>query len=163
MSGRPRITALLLAGLSVAGCSGSLPWTADMVETPAHHADEGLLTPADGTLHTSGEVAQSRFRSAMALHNPLADDAATRDRGEALFAIYCQPCHGTGGRGDGTVARYFVERPPIDLTGAKARGQTDGYLYATIRDGGGSMPPLGGSLSARERWALVRFVRSLQQ
>ncbi len=153
----------LVALLATAACSGSLPWTADMVETPARHADEGLLMPPEGSLSTTGEVKQSRFRAAMSLRNPLPGDTATIESGARLFEIYCQPCHGAAGQGDGAVASYFTLRPPADLTGTKVRAQTDGYIYATIRDGGGSMPPLGGSLSETERWAVVTYLRSLQQ
>lgn len=149
--------------LAAAGCSGSLPWTSDMVETPARHADEGLLMPPEGSLSTTGEVTQSRFQASMSLRNPLSADAATLESGAWLFEIYCQPCHGAEGQGDGTVAPYFTLRPPADLTGTKVRAQTDGYIYATIRDGGGSMPALGGSLSRTERWAVVMYLRSLQQ
>jgi len=159
----PRVLISLLTLVAATGCSGSLPWTSDMVETPARHADEVLLMPPEGSLSTTGEVTQSRFQAAMSLRNPLSDDAATLESGERLFEIYCQPCHGTAGQGDGTVASYFTLRPPADLTGTKVRAQTDGYIYATIRDGGGSMPPLGGSLSQRERWAVVMYLRSLQQ
>ena len=159
----PRVLISLLALLAAAGCSGTLPWTSDMVETPARHADEGLLMPPEGSLSTTGEVTQSRFQAAMSLRNPLSDDADSLASGERLFEIYCQPCHGTAGQGDGKVASYFTLRPPADLTGTKVRNQTDGYIYATIRDGGGSMPPLGGSLSRTERWAVVMYLRSLQQ
>lgn len=162
MSAAARVVTVGLALLGAA-CSGSLPWTADMVETPAVHADEELRLPPEGSLHRSGEVLESRFRAAMSLSNPLPDDQATRSRGGELFAIYCQPCHGEAGRGDGPVAEHFGERPPADLVEGRTRGQTDGYVYATIRDGGGSMPGLGGQLSRRERWAVVRFVRSLQR
>ena len=154
---------VLLAALASWGCAGSLPWTSDMVETPAVHPDEELRLPPEGSLHTRGEVHQSRFEAAMMLRNPLADDEATRERGGRLFAIYCTPCHGTAGDGTGPVAKYFTERGPIDLASARARGQTDGYIYATIRDGGGNMPALGALLSEQERWAVVRFVRGLQR
>ena len=159
----PRVLISLFTLIAAAGCSGSLPWTSDMVETPARHADEGLLMPPAGSLSTTGEVTQSRFQASMSLRNPLSTDAATLESGARLFEIYCQPCHGTEGEGNGTVASYFTLRPPADLTGTKVRAQTDGYIYATIRDGGGSMPPLGGSLSQRERWAVVTYIRGLQQ
>lgn len=154
---------LLLAALATSACAGSLPWTSDMVETPAVHPDEELRLPPEGSLHTLGEVRQNRFEAAMMLRNPLPDDEAARERGGELFAITCTPCHGTAGGGNGPVAKYFTERGPIDLASARARGQTDGYIYATIRDGGGNMPALGALLSAQERWAVVLFVRGLQR
>jgi mono/diheme cytochrome c family protein len=42
------------------------------------------------------------------------------------------------------------------------RQRTDGFLYATIRDGGALMPGQGEALSPRERWDVVNYLRVLQ-
>jgi len=157
---------LLAAGLLAAaaqGCGLPVGLPTDMVETPAVHHDEELRVPAAGTLHRDGEVEVDRFLAAMMLQNPLPRDDATMTRGQRMFAIYCTACHGAGGRGDGPVAEYFAERPPTDLTSTRVRNQTDGYMYATLRNGGGNMPAYGHAISPEERWAIVHFVRTLQE
>lgn len=156
---------LLIGGLAAlaSGCGFSVALPTDMVETPAVHHDEELRLPAEGTLHRNGEVEIDRFLAAMSLQNPVAPDDAAAQQGERLFAIYCAPCHGSGGAGDGVVAEYFGERPPTDLAGARVRNQLDGYIYATIRNGGGNMPGYGHALSPDERWAIVHFIRRLQE
>jgi len=156
------LAAGLVLAAALVGCGVQLPWSPGMAETPARHADEGLLAPPEGSLPRQGEVIQSRFEAALALENPLPDDAAVAERGQRLYAIYCTPCHGDQGQGDGPVATYFSRELP-DLGGQRVRAQTDGYIYATIRDGGGSMPGYGGSLDRDERWSLVRHVRGLQR
>lgn len=159
---RPLLALCLMVAATLAACNVQVPWSPGMAETPARHADEGLRAPPEGSLHRRGEVLQSRFEAAFDLENPLPDDAGVEERGRRLFAIYCTPCHGDDGRGDGPVAGYFSREVP-DLRSPRVGSQTDGYIYATIRDGGGSMPGYAGSLDRDERWAIVRHVRGLQR
>ncbi|MBI3003543.1 MAG: cytochrome c, partial [candidate division NC10 bacterium] len=91
---------------------------------------------------------------------PVAPTPASVENGERLFLIYCALCHGADARGGGPVATKFV--PPPDLTLELFRQRTDGFIYATIRDGGALMPPQGEALSPRERWDVVNFLRVLQ-
>ncbi len=164
-----RAGTIMMLGLAVlatatAGCGIELPIELpnDMHETAAVHADEELRLPAEGTLHRDGEVPLERFEAAMFSFPPERPDADSVAHGERMFAIYCTPCHGTDGRGGGVIAEHFGERAPIDLTDTRARNQTDGYIYATIRNGGGNMPPLGAAISSAERWAIVSYIRGLQ-
>jgi mono/diheme cytochrome c family protein len=50
--------------------------------------------------------------------------------------------------------------PPPDLTATVSR-RSDGYLYATIRDGGPIMPSQRERVAPRERWDVVNFLRSI--
>lgn len=155
---------LLILLLAAVGCGSPplLPWAPGMTETPAVHPDEALFPPPQASLHRDGEVRTSRFQAAFELRNPLpAEDRVLRE-GARLYAVTCRPCHGSEGRGDGPVASHF-SRQPTDLTGSRVAAQPDGYIYATIRDGGGSMPGYGGSLDRTERWAIIHYVRSLQR
>ena len=95
------------------------------------------------------------------LHNPLAPTAAELQHGEWLFGTYCMPCHGKDGAGDGPVARLMIV-PPADLTFAQPAQRSDGYLYATIRNGSIVMPAYGDAMSAEERWQVVLYLRKLQ-
>jgi hypothetical protein len=52
--------------------------------------------------------------------------------------------------------------PPPDLTFAQPAQRSDGYLYATIRNGSIVMPAYGDAMSADERWQVVLFLRKLQ-
>jgi mono/diheme cytochrome c family protein len=73
-------------------------------------------------------------------------------------------CHGPQGQGDGTIVgqdRYPALAPNLTLPASVAR--TDGYIYAIIRVGRGIMPAYGPRTSHLERWAIVNYVRQLQQ
>ncbi len=95
---------------------------------------------------------------------------ATADlaRGKALFQKQCAACHGNEGRGDGPAA-YLLSPRPRDLRAARYRlvstwegVATDDDLFRTITRGiPGSAMPSWGHLSEADRWALVRFVRTL--
>ena len=159
-TGTSMMLGLVVLAAAAAGCGIEMP--NDMHETAAVHADEELRLPAAGSLHRDGEVPLDRFEAAMFTFPPERPEAASVASGERLFAIYCTPCHGMDGKGGGVVAEYFGERSPLDLTDVRARNQTDGYIYATIRNGGGNMPALGAAISPAERWAIVSYIRGLQ-
>jgi mono/diheme cytochrome c family protein len=81
-------------------------------------------------------------------------------RGGELFVIYCTPCHGPGGKGDGPVSTKFV--PPADLSNPDLqKGRTDGYWQSYLSAGGAVMPSYAEALSAEERWHVVNYLRTL--
>jgi mono/diheme cytochrome c family protein len=82
--------------------------------------------------------------------------------GGELYTVYCTPCHGPGGKGDGLVAAKFV--PAADLTNPDLqRGRTDGYWQSYLSVGGAVMPSYAEALSVEERWHVVNYLRTLAQ
>jgi mono/diheme cytochrome c family protein len=82
-------------------------------------------------------------------------------RGRERYGIYCTPCHGLTGRGDGMVVQRGYRRPPsfhID----RLRGEKPGYFYDVISNGFGAMPDYAAQVAVADRWAIVAFVRVLQ-
>jgi mono/diheme cytochrome c family protein len=99
---------------------------------------------------------------AAARRNPMPATPQSVKVGEQLYALYCTPCHGPGGKGDGLVTTKFV--PPPDLTnGDLQRGRTDGYWQSYLSVGGAVMPSYAEALTAEERWHVVNFLRTLAQ
>jgi mono/diheme cytochrome c family protein len=82
-------------------------------------------------------------------------------RGQERFSIYCTPCHGAGGDGDGMVVRRGFPRPPSYRI-ERLRNAPDRHLYEVIRDGYGVMYPFGDRIEPADRWAIVAYVRALQ-
>jgi len=83
------------------------------------------------------------------------------ERGQDRFDIYCAPCHGRLGNGDGMIVRRGFRRPPsyhID----RLRGVPNGYLYDVISKGFGAMPDYAAQIQPADRWAIVAYVRALQ-
>jgi len=85
-------------------------------------------------------------------------------RGEERFKVNCVVCHGASGNGKGTAA--FLGYPAIADLLSETKGSeqyADGKLYNTIANGQGLMPALGHNISVKDRWAIVAYVRTLQE
>ena len=90
-------------------------------------------------------------------------------RGRERFEIYCAPCHGLAGYGDGMVARRadrLMEGtwvPPTSLHDPTVLARPDGHLFHTITAGIRNMPAYGPQIPEADRWAIVSYVRALQR
>jgi mono/diheme cytochrome c family protein len=92
---------------------------------------------------------------------PVPIDARLLKRGENRYRIYCAPCHGLVGRGDGMIVRRGYRQPPsfhID----RLRAQPAGYFFDVITVGFGAMPDYSAQVAVPDRWAIVAYVRALQ-
>jgi mono/diheme cytochrome c family protein len=82
-------------------------------------------------------------------------------RGQERYRIYCTPCHGQLGRGDGMVVQRGYRRPPsfhID----RLRQEKAGYFFDVITSGFGAMPDYAAQVAPEDRWAIVAYLRVLQ-
>jgi mono/diheme cytochrome c family protein len=83
------------------------------------------------------------------------------ERGRQRFDIYCSPCHGRLGDGQGMVVqRGFI--PPPTFHSDRIRGFPDGEIFDVISNGVRNMPSYGDQVQVRDRWAIVSYVRALQ-
>jgi len=91
--------------------------------------------------------------------NPLANDFKFVEQGEKLAKTNCASCHGVKGKGDGAAA-VALNPKPADWTSAKVQSESDGEIFWKITNGRGAMPPWK-HLAENDRWALIRYIRSL--
>ena len=83
------------------------------------------------------------------------------DRGQQRYAVFCTPCHGQDGRGQGMiVARGFAHAG--NLTGEDLRKATATELYDAISNGRKAMFGMAQMIPSSDRWAIVAYVRALQ-
>jgi mono/diheme cytochrome c family protein len=92
---------------------------------------------------------------------PFPITATELDRGEERFNIYCSMCHGQTGYGDGMIVRRGFRRPP-SLHDDRLRGETLGHFFDVITNGWGAMPDYSQEIPARDRWAIIAYIRALQ-
>ncbi|MGE5247910.1 MAG: c-type cytochrome [Verrucomicrobiota bacterium] len=156
---------LLAAALAAALLAGCEKLDRNMWDNPAFLPQEEpvRVAPAD-SVPTKGveHVPLPGTQAAAALKNPQKITDFTLLSGKELFGIYCTPCHGASGKGDGPVAGKFVPTPvDISATGQASRFP-DGELYAILTHGRNGMPPYRGDLTSRERWLIVAYVRTLK-
>jgi mono/diheme cytochrome c family protein len=157
----------LLAVFGAGGLMGILVgyrWLTSMQTDVKLVPGEGELlrfaTPAGTVPRSGGELVVARETYA-ARKNPVSRGPESEARGKALFTIYCTPCHGPAGKGDGLVTPRFI--PPPDLAGPQIQARSDGHIAYYIGYGGAIMPAYGEALSVGERWDLVNYLRTLAQ
>ena len=83
-------------------------------------------------------------------------------KGQQRFQINCQVCHGGSGGGNGVTSKYGLNNI-ANYHLDKYLKMADGEIYYTITNGHNSMNGYGANLSVRDRWAIVCYVRALQQ
>jgi hypothetical protein len=83
------------------------------------------------------------------------------ERGRERFDIFCAPCHGLGGNGDGIIVQRGFERPPSYHT-ERLRNAPSGHFFDVITNGFGAMYPYGYRVPVPDRWAIVAYIRALQ-
>ena len=92
---------------------------------------------------------------------PFEITAAMLDRGQERFNIYCAPCHGALGNGNGMIAQRGFQHPPsyhID----RLRRIGDGHIFNVITQGYGGMYSYNDKVTPADRWAIVAYIRALQ-
>jgi mono/diheme cytochrome c family protein len=93
--------------------------------------------------------------------NPLPNDKKVVEQGEKVAKINCVACHGASGKGDGAAAAAFNPKP-ADWTSGRVQDEADGELFWKISNGRGAMPPWK-HLPENDRWAVLRYIRSLKK
>lgn len=134
-----------------------------------------MRLPVEGTV-ARGELREDdlyeRGRDETAWASGLPEGVALTDdllrRGQQRYNVFCAPCHGLAGEGDGMVARRADRLqegswvPPSSLHTDLVRGRPEGHLFNTITHGIRSMPAYGPQIPVEDRWAVVAYVRALQ-
>lgn len=188
----PRYLAAPLAGvlLLVAGCQGQTSTEPPIVpirsmhEQPRYDVQErSHYFPDERTMRP--EVPHTIPREALvepAVADGLSDDGryvqAIPDaiiaeaggmepllaRGQGRYDIYCVPCHGGLGDGQGMVPRVsgVAAITPPTFHDARIREMPDGQMFATISNGIRNMPAYAAQVPVQDRWAIVAYVRALQ-
>lgn len=82
-------------------------------------------------------------------------------RGEQRYNIFCTPCHGFLGDGNGMVARRGFKWP-ANLHTDRLRNAPPGYLFQVISNGYGAMPAYRHQIQPPDRWAILAYVRALE-
>ena len=92
---------------------------------------------------------------------PLTVDLKLLGRGEERYNIFCSPCHGLQGDGNGMVAMRGMKRPP-SYHQERLRLVPNGYVYDVMTNGIGQMLGYSAQIPLRDRWAIIAYIRALQ-
>jgi len=168
-----RISAAWFAGatccaLAISGCDYSL--RQDMANQPYNRP----LSPSD--FFADGRSERPLLENTVA-HGAVGNDvySVSKDyagyplpvnekllqRGEERYKIFCSPCHGLQGDGNGMAAVRGMKHPPsyhID----RLRQAPNGYFYDVVTNGFGAMYSYSERIPPTDRWAIIAYVRALQ-
>lgn len=92
---------------------------------------------------------------------PLPLTPALLSRGQERYKIFCTPCHGLQGDGNGMVAMRGMKHPPT-YHQDRLRQVPNGYLYDVVTNGFGAMLGYSAQILPADRWAIIAYVRALQ-
>jgi mono/diheme cytochrome c family protein len=114
-----------------------------------------------GTLNEDELLHTGRVMGAVSDAFPFPITRVDLDRGEQRFNIYCAPCHGRTGEGNGMVvqrgykqaASYHIDR---------LRQAPAGYFFEVVSNGFGAMPDYRAQITVEDRWRIIAHVRVLQ-
>jgi mono/diheme cytochrome c family protein len=117
---------------------------------------------AEAQLLPAGVVAQGDLDRAIRTAKPPPLDARLLTRGQERYDIYCSPCHGLSGRGDGMVARRGFPAPP-SYHSTRLRSAPAQHFFDVITNGYGVMYSYAARIEPHDRWAIVAYIRALQE
>jgi len=106
-------------------------------------ADDELLVPKDSNAF------------------PLPVNQKLLERGEERYKIFCTPCHGLQGDGNGMISMRGMKHPP-SFHQDRLRQAPNGYFFDNITNGFGAMYGYSAQIPPRDRWAIIAYVRALQ-
>lgn len=152
------VFALAAAGTLLAGCDLSMTQQRKLsTYAPAALWPDGAAArPLPEHVVAQGDVARAEQA-----RTPPPVTAELLVRGQERFKIFCAPCHGLAGDGDGIIVAHGFPAPPsyhIDrLLAAPAR-----HFYDVMTNGYGAMFSYGDRVDPRDRWAIAAYIRALQ-
>lgn len=144
-------------------------------ENPLFADNRAMRLPVAGTvavghLREDDHLYQGRLNGAWATTYPAAISATeeTLRVGQAKFGVYCAPCHGLTGDGNGMVHQRAEALgqgwvPPSNIHQEYLRLMPVGELFNSITNGVRNMPPYASQIEPEDRWAIVMYVRALQR
>jgi mono/diheme cytochrome c family protein len=154
------LAALVLAAGSLTACERI---DRNMWDNPAYKPqEEPVLLPPKDSVPTKGKERIPSMAEAVKLKNPVEPSEWNLSKGKDLYGIFCVPCHGVSGKGDGPVGKKYVPTPADLHAGSPVSGLPDGALFVFISSGAGGMPAFRADLTPDERWHVVVYLRTLK-
>jgi mono/diheme cytochrome c family protein len=148
---------MLLAAILLAACEQNMdvqPKYSEYSKAPAFRSSVLRNQPA-------GVVARDDpARNQAATRKPVVT-AALLEHGHQRFGIFCQPCHGAAGDGNGIIVQRGMPRP-TSYHDERLRTADDQYLFDVITKGHGAMYSYAARVPPEDRWAIVAYLRALQ-
>jgi mono/diheme cytochrome c family protein len=164
-----RAVALVALTAAIAGCRQDMHDAPryDPLEASTFFADgrgsRALVanTVARGTLREDLHLYQGKVNGQLADTFPMPVTAEVMARGRERFNVFCSPCHGRTGQGNGMVVQRGFRAPP-SYHEDRLRNAPVGYFFDVMTNGFGAMPDYATQVPIADRWAIAAYIRALQ-
>jgi mono/diheme cytochrome c family protein len=164
--------ALLLSATAIvllAGCRADMqnqPYKRPLAESD-FYADKRSARPlVEGTVSRGNERADTYYYTGKignedGNYMPFPVTAEVMQRGQQRFNIYCSPCHGETGEGNGMIVQRGFKHPP-SYHSERLRKAPIGYFFDVMTNGFGVMLDYSQQVKPEDRWAIAAYIRALQ-
>jgi mono/diheme cytochrome c family protein len=164
-----RALSIVAVSLAVAGCRQ------DMHDAPRYEpleastffangqASRALVanTVARGLLREDTHLNEGKVNGQLATNFPMPVTADVMARGQERFNVFCSPCHGKTGSGNGMVVQRGFRAPP-SYHEDRLRSAPVGYFFDVMTNGFGAMQDYSSQVPVADRWAIAAYIRALQ-
>jgi mono/diheme cytochrome c family protein len=164
-----RVSAIVAMCVALAGCRQ------DMHDAPSYDplqqsaffangaASRTLVanTVARGQLRADEHLYTGKVNGQTATEFPMPVTDEVMARGQERFNVYCSPCHGRTGVGDGMIVRRGFRAPP-SYHQPRLRDAPVGYFFDVMTNGFGAMQDYSAQVTVPDRWAIAAYIRALQ-
>lgn len=178
------LLSLIFVILALANCEYTKPvleFFPDMYDSPAIEAQEhdtfnnayGRRLPPEGSVpinyipypYPDAVTPEDLKNPEKGLVNPIkAPTKADYKRGEDRYQVFCSPCHGVSGYGNGNIVGPPPRYPaPVPRMFDNASNWTDGQIYHLVTMGRGRMSSYASQVEPDDRWKVILYIRKLQE
>ncbi len=156
---RPAALGLLcMATLALAGCKRHDMYS----QGKSSYWDRSRFFPNGQSMRKPADGAVPVQETDPDVPPPPAITAALLTRGGQRYDIFCAPCHGRTGDGDGMIVQRGFPHPP-SFNADRLRQAKAGHFYDVITNGYGVMYSYGDRVASADRWAVIAYIRALQR
>ena len=118
-------------------------------------------TVARGLLREDTHLNEGKVNGQLATTFPMPVTAEVMARGQERFNVFCSPCHGRTGSGNGMVVQRGFRAPP-SYHEDRLRNAPVGYFFDVMTNGFGAMQDYSAQVPVADRWAIAAYIRALQ-
>lgn len=166
---RKFLPAVLALVFVTAGCRLDMhiqPYYRPLAKSDFFADKRSARLPVEGTvarddLHEDNYFYTGKMGAGVGDYMPFPVTEQVLDRGRERFNIYCTPCHGRVGDGNGFIPSRGFRRPPSYHI-ERLRRAPIGYFFDVMTNGFGVMPDYSAQVAPRDRWCIAAYIRALQ-
>jgi mono/diheme cytochrome c family protein len=165
----PRLLGVLAMSVALAACRQ------DMHDAPRYEPlEESGFFASGGSARTlvANTVARGYLREDELLYTgkasgqfanmfPMPVTADVMTRGQERFNVFCSPCHGRTGLGNGMIVQRGFRQPP-SFQEQRLKEAPAGYFFDVMTNGFGAMQDYSAQVPVADRWAIAAYIRALQ-